>query len=86
MAAKNAKKRAKLPAPEPPPDMPEIVWPDGDEFQKIDAWVPDWGRACEVCGNAPCVVGMYQSKVVFDGGMCGVCTWGEAACREPANW
>ena len=52
----------------------------------IDAWEPNYARACENCGQRPCVSGVTGGKVVYDGTMCGVCTWGEAACLDPANW
>jgi hypothetical protein len=52
---------------------------------------PDWDRTCENCGESPVVTGVAvdgpdKGKVVLDTGMCGVCTWGESAARDPANW
>ncbi|MFP4891262.1 hypothetical protein [Paraburkholderia sp. EG304] len=75
MSSRSRKARAKLaPAtPEPPPS-------------RIDAWVPDYGRECEACGSTPCVSGLSDGHVVYAGALCGVCTWGEAACSDPANW
>jgi len=82
MAARNTRKREKF----RPPDLADIQQLDASDFQAVDEWMPNWGRECEVCGHAPCVSDVYQGKVVYDGTMCGVCTWGEAACRDPANW
>lgn len=52
---------------------------------------PDWDHACENCGETPVVTGVAvegpdKGKVVLATGMCGVCTWGEAAALDPANW
>lgn len=77
MAARNAKKRAKFAAPEPASEPQTMT---------VDEWVPNYGRQCEVCGETPCVTGVRGGTVVYDGSMCGVCTWGEAACLDPANW
>jgi hypothetical protein len=77
MAARNAQKRAKFAASEPAGEP---------ESQTIDEWVPNYGRQCEVCGETPCVSGLRDGNVVYDGSMCGVCTWGEASALDPANW
>ena len=37
----------------------------------------DYSRTCEVCEQTP---------VVSATGMCGPCTFGEAACLDPAEW
>ncbi|MGF6792728.1 hypothetical protein [Paraburkholderia sp. 35.1] len=75
MSSRSRKARAKLaPAePAPPPTL-------------VDAWVPDYGRQCEVCGETPCVNGLSDGHVVYAGAKCGACTWGETACADPANW
>jgi hypothetical protein len=52
----------------------------------IDKFVPDYKHCCEVCGQKPVVTGVKDGKVVYQGEMCGVCTWGESACLDPANW
>jgi hypothetical protein len=57
---------------------------DGDIH--IDKFVPDDKHSCEVCGQKPVVTGVKDGKVVYQGEMCGVCTWGESACLDPANW
>jgi hypothetical protein len=80
MASKNAKKREKFAAPEPVPTQ------EDDAGVTLDAYVPNYGRQCEICGETPCVSGVLNGRVVYDGSMCGVCTWGEAACADPANW
>lgn len=68
------------------------------EVTKVDEWVPDYTRECEVCGQRPVVTGIQYrfdadnlrdrsaDRVVYKGTMCGVCTWGEADCLDPANW
>jgi hypothetical protein len=77
MAARNAKRRAKFRVPEPAA-VPDAVL--------IDWWVPDDGRQCEACGQSPCVSGMTDGVVVYEGALCGVCTWCEPRCADPANW
>lgn len=37
----------------------------------------DYSRKCEVCEQTP---------VVSETGLCGPCTFGEAACLDPAEW
>ncbi|MFC0694688.1 hypothetical protein [Paraburkholderia humisilvae] len=64
--------------------MPEPV--SDAQGMAVDEWVPNYGRQCEVCGETPCVSGVRDGKVVYDGSMCGACTWGEDACLDPANW
>jgi hypothetical protein len=54
-------------------------------------YVPDWDHACENCGEKPVVTGVAvegpdKGRVVLATGMCGVCTWGEAAALDPSNW
>ncbi|MBC8638288.1 hypothetical protein IAG25_15820 [Caballeronia sp. EK] len=60
----------------------------GDELveQPVDAWVPDYDHTCENCGETPVVTGVHRGVVVVATGMCGICTWGEAACLDPAEW
>lgn len=57
-----------------------------DEIIKLDHWEPDYEERCEVCGHSPCVTGVKDGRVVYQAHMCGACTWGEAACLDPANW
>lgn len=57
----------------------ELRHPDGriETGPQVDAKVkPDYGHACEVCGNSP---------VVPMTGMCGPCTFGEAETAD-GNW
>jgi len=77
MAARNAKKRAKFAAPEPASEPQGIA---------VDEWVPNYGRRCEVCGETPCVTGVRNGAVVYDGSLCGVCTWGDTALADPGRW
>lgn len=53
---------------------------------EIDKYVPDYRHHCENCGNTPVVTGVKNGKVVYQGSMCGPCTWGEAACLDPEVW
>ncbi|MEX3818795.1 hypothetical protein [Paraburkholderia sp. BR14312] len=52
----------------------------------VDAWVPDYGRQCEVCGQTPCVTGLVDGQVVYEGSMCGACMWDDDAYADPVNW
>lgn len=52
----------------------------------VDRYEPNWDGKCEVCGQSPTVTAVKNGKVVLDNGMCGVCTWGEAACLDPEEW
>lgn len=79
MSSRSRKSRAKYAPPEPPAV-------DDDNAMTFDAYVPNYGRHCEVCGETPCVSGVKDGRVVYDGSMCGAHTWGEAACIDPANW
>lgn len=81
MSARNAKKRAKF-------NLPDVQAPApaAGETITVDEWVPDYGRKCESCGKTPCVTGVTDGKVVYEGSLCGVCTWGAATFRDPANW
>jgi hypothetical protein len=79
MSSRNTKRRATL----NPPDVQSS--PDGQTIT-VDEWVPDYGRRCEVCGETPCVTGITEGKVVYNGSMCGQCTWGDPRCLDPANW
>ena len=56
------------------------------EEVEIDRYEPNWSAQCENCGQSPTVEGVKDGKVVFATGMCGVCTFGEAACRDPEEW
>jgi hypothetical protein len=71
--------------------------PNQDTVVFIDEWRPNYARKCEICDQTPCVQGWQlnvilnpetppQDKLAYDGTMCGVCTWGEAACLDPENW
>ena len=64
--------------------MPDDEDPEMSE-EKYEA-VPDYDRACENCGHKPTVALMKRGKLVRKTGLCGACTWGEAACLFPENW
>ncbi len=59
---------------------------DDMEVVKVDEFVPDYTKRCEVCGADHVVTGKTNGKVVYQGEMCGVCTWGEAAMHDPSKW
>ena len=56
------------------------------EANVIDSWEPDYEHSCENCGQSPVVLGVTGGKVVYQGDLCGPCTWGEAACLDPEVW
>jgi hypothetical protein len=53
---------------------------------EIDKYVPDYTLKCEVCGDSPVVLGVKDGGVIYQGSMCGVCTWGEAEMLDPEEW
>lgn len=54
---------------------------------QFDRYEPDYSGECEVCGQSPVVTLVDEKgKVVHCTGMCGPCTWGEAACLDPDEW
>ena len=57
-----------------------------EEFISIDSYQPNYKRKCEVCDQKPVVTGVKDGKVVYRGTMCGPCTWGESAMRDPEQW
>jgi len=71
------------------------------EAIKVDKFVPNYNKTCDVCGANHTVSGvvevdvsydrqtdLYKGRelVVYDGDMCGVCTWGESRCIDPSEW
>lgn len=52
----------------------------------IDRYEPDYKNRCCVCGADHVVTGVKDGKVVYQGEMCGVCTWGESAMLDPEAW
>jgi len=56
------------------------------EVIQADSFEPDYTHECEVCGVNHVVTAVKDGKVVYQGEMCGVCTWGESAMRDPAEW
>jgi hypothetical protein len=62
--------------------------PAGDPYviEHIDRYVPDYKSKCCNCGQTPVVTGVKDGKVVYQGEMCGPCTFGEAECIDPTNW
>lgn len=47
---------------------------------------PNYDNECEACGNTPTVDIYVNGKLESTTSLCGVCTWGEAACVDPENW
>lgn len=74
MSSRSRKARAK-PAPPAP-----------DDVVMLDAFEPDYGATCDVCGQSPCVTGIRDGRAVYHSGMCGPCTFGTADALDPANW
>ena len=56
------------------------------EVISIDEYRPDYKHRCEVCDANHVVTGVKDGKVVYQGDMCGVCTWGEVAMANPEEW
>lgn len=48
-----------------------------EQMTSLEAFRPDWERACEVCDQKP---------VVNATGLCGPCTWGEADTMNGEWW
>jgi hypothetical protein len=62
------------------------IAPDGKEIAVYAD--PYYGDVCEVCGQRPIVRIRYadSDRIYIETGMCGPCTFGEAACLDPAEW
>jgi hypothetical protein len=56
------------------------------EVSRVERWEPSYQRGCEVCGMKPIVTGLCGGRVVYDGGLCGPCTWGESDADDPTTW
>lgn len=56
------------------------------EVTELDSYEPDYDGICDNCGGSPTVLGIRRGRIVYASGMCGICTWGESACANPANW
>lgn len=53
---------------------------------EVDKYEPDYNHRCEVCDADHVVTGVKDGKVVYQGSMCGVCTWGEVQMINPEKW
>lgn len=53
---------------------------------QIDSYEPDYKHRCICCNQKPVVTGVKNGKIVYQGEMCGPCTWGEAETADPATW
>lgn len=56
------------------------------ESIELDEYRPNYNCRCEICDQSPTVEGVRDGKVVYESGMCGPCTFGEAACLDPQEW
>ena len=56
------------------------------EVTEIDEYKPDYTHRCEVCDADHVVTGVKNGEVLYQGSMCGVCTWGEMEMINPENW
>lgn len=56
------------------------------EIVEIDSYKPDYTHKCVNCGQTPVVTGVRNGKVVYQGELCGPCTWGEARTLDPLTW
>jgi hypothetical protein len=56
------------------------------EVTEIDSFEPDYDDACSACGESPTVVAMRYGQIVSRTHLCGPCTWGEAAMKNPREW
>ena len=56
------------------------------EITMVDAFMPDYEHKCITCGAVPVVTAIKNGEVIYEGEMCGVCTWGEAAMADPEQW
>lgn len=57
-----------------------------NEVIQLDRFAPDYTHECINCGRIPVVTGVKDGKTVYQGEMCGPCTWGEAAMLNPELW
>lgn len=76
----NAREAAMLHAQQP--QEPTMA----NEVIEIEAFVPDYEHECINCGRTPVVTGVKNGKTVYQGELCGPCTWGEAATIDPKAW
>ncbi|MBU6232553.1 hypothetical protein KGP36_08055 [Patescibacteria group bacterium] len=47
---------------------------------------PNYRIKCQNCGQVPTVDVYVNGKLETRTELCGVCTWGEAACIDPEEW
>lgn len=57
-----------------------------DQVTEVDRFVPDYTHRCSNCGNTPVVTAEKDGKIVYQGELCGPCTWGIAAALDPRTW
>jgi len=60
--------------------------PKANDVIVIDSYQPDYKRKCINCEQTPVVTAVKNGKVVYQGDMCGPCTWGESETIDPATW
>ena len=57
-----------------------------NEIISIDYYKPDYKHSCCNCSNSPVVTGVKDDVVVYQGEMCGPCTWGTSRALYPDTW
>jgi hypothetical protein len=53
---------------------------------RVDSYEPDFAHTCESCGASHVVTAVKGGETVFQGTMCGVCTWGTLDMLDPEEW
>lgn len=54
--------------------------------ERVVDYKPDWEGKCLNCEQTPTVDIYKNGNKVDSTGMCGPCTFGEAACLDPDEW
>ena len=79
MSSRSVKARSR-PAPPDAQSKPD------QETQTIEVFEPDYGGQCHLCGESPTVIGLAGGRVIYESGMCGPCTFGNAEAFDPSTW
>jgi hypothetical protein len=57
------------------------------QIQEVEAFEPNYRRACETCGDLPTVDVVVNGRMVRGrAALCGACTWGGSDMRNPKLW
>ena len=57
-----------------------------EAVQFVDKFVPNIAGECDNCGTSPTVSAEKNGKLVYQGSLCGPCTWGREDMADPENW